>query len=266
VPLLTIAARTLEERPAGLVTDLDGTLAPIVPVPSRAQLEPGAAEALRALAERLAVVAVVTGRAALDARRMLGSAGSDVLVIGNHGLEWLEPGSGAPEPSGGMGAVRSELATLLVRLPTLPGVEVEEKGLSATIHYRQSPDPDQARSRLLAVLREADGGSLAIREGRMSIELRPVGRGDKGTALTSIVERFRLGGLLVAGDDVTDLDMFAAARAAEARGVRTMLIGVSGGHEVPDDVAGSVDHQLPDPAALVQLLAALAEIGPAATP
>src|SRR5439155_15076132 len=82
---LAIARTALAAQPAGLVTDLDGTLAPIVPVPSEAMLLPVASDALRALAGRLAVVAVITGRAALDARRMLGSAGNQALVIGNHG-------------------------------------------------------------------------------------------------------------------------------------------------------------------------------------
>jgi trehalose 6-phosphate phosphatase len=215
---------------------------------------------LHALARRLAVVAVVTGRAALDARRILGGAGSDVLVIGNHGLEWLEPGADSPDFDQGLGELRSALADVLAGIPAFPGVEVEDKGLSATIHYRRAPDPDAARAELLTALHGVASASFEIREGRRSIELRPAGRGDKGIALRSLVERFSLRGLVVAGDDATDLDMFSAARDLEAAGLKTAVLGVSGGREVPAEVVGSVDVLLPDPDAFVRLLARLAAI------
>ena len=255
---LAIAFVALRAEPAGLATDLDGTLAPIVPNPSAARPLSGAVEALQALASQLAVVAVISGRAALDARRILGGAGSDVLVIGNHGLEWLEAGADAPEFDEGLAELRSTLAEVVARIPALPGVEVEDKGLSATIHYRRAPDPAAARVELLTALPGVARASFEIREGRRSIELRPAGRGDKGTAISALIQRFSLRGLVVAGDDATDLDMFAAARDLEAAGLRTAVLGVSGGREVPAEVAGSVDVLLPDPEAFVRLLGRLA--------
>ena len=256
---LAIAREALAAEPAGLVTDLDGTLAPIVPVPSEAMPHPGVSDALRALRARLAVVAVIAGRAALDARRMLGSAGSHALVIGNHGLEWLEPGAQAPEADDALAPLRSVIVDLVARVPALPGVQVEEKGLSATIHYRQAPDPGAARAGLMTALGKVDGAGVEVREGRLSIELRPAGRGDKGSALRALVERFGLRGLVVAGDDATDLDMFAAARELGAGGLNIAVLGVSGGPEVPAEVARSVDVLLPDPESFAWLLGQLAE-------
>ena len=64
---LAAARRAAASAPAGLFTDLDGTLAPIVRDPSRVRLQPGAADALAALAEQLAVVCVVSGRAGIPA-------------------------------------------------------------------------------------------------------------------------------------------------------------------------------------------------------
>ncbi len=254
---MAVAAAALATQPAGLVTDLDGTLAPIVPVPSEARPLPGAGDVLLALASRLAVVAVITGRAALDARRILGSAGNHVLVIGNHGVEWLEPGAKAPEAGTELAPLRSAIAAALARVPSLPGVQLENKGLSATIHYRQAPDREAAHALLLTAMREMDGAGLDIRGGRLSIELRPAGHGDKGTALSALAERFALRGLLVAGDDATDLDMFAAARGLERGGLRVAVLGISGGHEVPAEVAQSVDVLLPDPGSFVRLLGRL---------
>jgi len=257
--VLALAEAALSARPAGLVTDLDGTLAPMVPIPSEARPVQGTAAALRALGSRLAVVAVITGRAAADARRILRDAGRDVLVIGNHGLEWLEPGSDAPEVDEGLRPLRPVLAGLLARVPRVHGLAVEDKGLSATIHYRRARDPEGTRVRLLAELGNPDGTGLEFREGRRSIELRPTGRGDKGTALRAVVQRFGLRGLVVAGDDATDLDMFAAARELQSEGLNSAIFGISGGPEAPPAVGENADVLLPDPAAFVRLLARLAE-------
>ena len=255
---LALAEEAVAASPAGLVTDLDGTLAPIVTVPSEAALVPGAIEALQALRRRLAVVAIVTGRAAHDARRILGSGGDEVLVIGNHGLEWLEPGADAAAVDNALAPVRATIAGLLARIPAAPGVEIEDKGLSATIHYRRAKDPEITRARLLESVLGASGRDIDVREGRRSIELRPVGRGDKGTALRAVVQRFGLRGLVVAGDDATDLDMFGVAQDLRSRGVRSVVLGIAGGHEVPAEIAATVDDLLPDPVAFVRLLTRLA--------
>ena len=37
-------------------------------------------------------------------------------------------------------------------LPHLPGVTIEDKGLSATIHYRNAADPEAARAATVAAL------------------------------------------------------------------------------------------------------------------
>jgi len=204
------------------------------------------------------VVAIVTGRAAHDARRILGSAGDEVLVIGNHGLEWLEPGADAASVDPALTPLRATIADLLGRIPAVPGVEIEDKGLSATIHYRRAPEPKIARARLLESLLGTSGRDIDVREGRRSIELRPAGRGDKGTALRAVVQRFGLRGLVVAGDDATDLDMFAATRELRSEGVISAVLGIAGGREVPAEIAATVDYLLPDPVAFVRLLTSLA--------
>ncbi|HET6381006.1 MAG TPA: trehalose-phosphatase, partial [candidate division Zixibacteria bacterium] len=89
-----VARAALAATPAGLLTDFDGTLSPIVRDPAAARPLPGAVEALEALAGRGVLVGVVSGRAAADVRRLLGT--DRLLVIGNHGLEWLEPGAATP--------------------------------------------------------------------------------------------------------------------------------------------------------------------------
>lgn len=259
---LRLAADALAVPPAGILTDLDGTLAPIARTPDAASPIAGLAASLATLAGRLAVVGIVTGRAAANARALLGPLGRELLVIGNHGLEWLLPGAPRPESSPALDAARRAVAAALAGLGEElgPGVRVEDKGISATVHYRGAPDPDGAGRAILAALEPVAGHGLELRRGRMAVELRPLGLGDKGTAVEAVIARHGLRGLVVAGDDVTDLDMFRVARDARGRGaLRAAVIGVRGGHETPAAVAEAADVMLPSPDAMAQLLATLAE-------
>jgi trehalose 6-phosphate phosphatase len=254
---LALARAALTTAPAGLLSDLDGTLAPIVADPAAARPLPDAVAALTRLTGQLALVGVVTGRAAADARRLLGS--DALLVIGNHGLEWLEPGERdvPPRPDLDWAAEAVEAAVASLRLE--PGVWVERKGYSATVHYREAADPAVAGERLVAALGDVTALRLTLRRGRMSVELRPAGVGDKGTAVERVITRYALRGLVVLGDDVTDLDMFrAAAEARAAERLNATILAVAGAGEVPPSVAAAADAVLPDPAAAADLLSALA--------
>jgi trehalose 6-phosphate phosphatase len=255
---LDLSRRALREEPAGLLTDFDGTLSPIVADPGNARLADGAADALEALVDRLAVVAVVTGRAPLDARRMTGVPG--LLVAGNHGTEWLEAGAETPVTSPDAVRVRHLLAGVLDRVPGIDGVTVEDKGISATVHYRNAADPDGARDALLRALGGMPHG-LELRRGRMSLELRPVGLGDKGAATRAIIERHGLRGVVVMGDDITDLDMFAAVDELRVAGrLRGAIIGVGGADaEVSSEVIAASDVVLASPAEAAALLVALGD-------
>lgn len=254
---LALAGDVLAATPAGLLTDFDGTLSPIVADPATARLAEGATEALAALAARLAVVAVVTGRAPVDARRMTGVPG--LLIAGNHGTEWLEPEAEAPTPSDDALAARERVAAVLARVPAAVGVSVEDKGVSATVHYRSAPDPEASHRTILEAIGDA-GPGVELRPGRMSVEIRPIGLGDKGVATRAIVERFGLRGAVVMGDDVTDLDMFRAVAEARSAGVlRAAIIGVGGAdREVPPEVIAEADAVLDGPEAAARFLAALA--------
>ena len=253
---LALARDALADAPAGLLADFDGTLSPIVSDPALSRLVDGADGALAALAERLAVVAIVTGRAPLDARRMTGVQG--VLIAGNHGTEWLEPGATEPIRPPEASSVRAGLEAVLSRLPELPGVEVEDKGSTASVHFRNAADPSATLPAILDAMGDVEEHGFRIGHGRMIVELRPVGFGDKGTAVHAIIERFGLRGMVVMGDDITDLDMFrAVAQLREAGTVRGAIIGVGADHEVPEPVADAADALLTDPAEAARFLTEL---------
>jgi trehalose 6-phosphate phosphatase len=254
---LALAREALEAEPAGLLTDYDGTLSRIVPDPSAARLVDGAAPALTALARRLAVVAFVTGRAPHDLRRLTGLP--DILVAGNHGTELLDPGSQTVRTGIEREAIERAMARAIARLPKLTGVTVEHKGVSASVHYRNAPDPTSAREAIHIALGDLSGSGLMLRDGRMIVELIPVEAGDKGTATRDIVASFGLRGLVLLGDDMTDLDMFRAGADLRAtEGLRVAIIGVGAGGEAPPEIAATADEVVADADAAAALLASLA--------
>ena len=201
---------------AGLVTDVDGTISPIVERPEQAIVLPGAREALARLANRLALVAVVSGRTVADAHKLVGVDG--LTYVGNHGLEILSERGPELVPEARpwvprIAAVLDDVA----RMHAIPGVLIENKGATASLHYRMTPDPDQARRELLAILaRRAITSGLRIEEGRMVINLLP--------PLT--VREHRLERLVYLGDDITDAHAFRALAVLRQSGVRTLGIGV----------------------------------------
>jgi trehalose 6-phosphate phosphatase len=135
---------------------------------------------------------------------------------------------------------------------------VEDKGLSATLHFRNAPDPEAGIGEAQAALLAAAVPGVELRRGRMSLELRPAGRGDKGTALEELVRRHELRGLVVVGDDVTDLDMFrTAARLRSSGELAAAILAVRGGREVPHEVSAAADATLASPDAVVALLRSL---------
>ena len=69
------AVEVLAQRPSALVTDIDGTLSKIVPNPQDAIVEVTVKENLRRLLPLLDAVAVITGREASVARRLVGVEG-----------------------------------------------------------------------------------------------------------------------------------------------------------------------------------------------
>ena len=200
---------------------------------------------------------IITGRTPLDTRRMAGVP--RILIAGNHGMEWLEPGESEPRTAPGASGVADRLTEVLARLPELPGVVPEHKGVSASVHYRSAPDPEAARSAIVRALGDVDDQGLRINHGRMIVEVRPIGLGDKGSAARTIVERFGLRGVVVLGDDATDLDMFRAVKELRGAGrLRGAIIGVGGAAgEVLPALVEACDVVLADPAEVAVLLTEL---------
>ncbi|MER5433172.1 trehalose-phosphatase [Streptomyces sp. NPDC002588] len=242
--------------------DFDGTLAPIVENPEDARAHPEALPALRALAPKVAAVAVITGRPAEVAVHHGGFAGAEGLehlaVLGHYGAERWDARTGkvtAPPPHPGVATARTELTTLLEGRD--PGIWVEEKGGRAVaVHTRRATEPQAA----LDALREPLTGlaarhGLIVEPGRLVLELRPPGM-DKGAALLEHVRETGARSVLYAGDDLGDLPAFAAVGKLRSDGVPGLLV-CSGSAEV-GELAERADLVVDGPAGVVGLLRELA--------
>ncbi len=205
--------RRLEEtRRVLIATDFDGTLCPIAQSPSEVRLAPAMLEILRHAAgcQRL-TLAVISGRALEDVRRRLPL---DVLFAGNHGLEIA--GGGLSFAHDGARQLRSSLTNacdaLVDVLRRWPSAFVEDKGLSATLHFRRV-DHRHHNSLVFAARRAVSvfGRDLALRVGRLALEIRPKVQWDKGSALQYILEKAGpFEACVCLGDDRTDESMYRA--------------------------------------------------------
>jgi trehalose 6-phosphate phosphatase len=256
----------LKNGRAGLVTDIDGTISPIVARPEEAMVLPEARTALEGLSDRLALVGVVTGRSVEDARRMVGI--DRLTYVGNHGMEVLNNGRAelAAEAKPWVPRLAVLLNNLEQRLdPSIrTGVIVENKGVTASLHYRLTPDPDAARTRLLEILAETP--DFRVEEGRRVINLLPPLNISKGSAVTWIVREHQLDSIVFFGDDVTDVHAFEALDTLrQGNRLSALNIGVVG-PETPESVRQRADARLPSVNAVADLLhAVLVGLGGAET-
>jgi trehalose 6-phosphate phosphatase len=218
---------------AAILTDFDGTLAPIVDDPADARPLDGVPELLDALASSYAVVAVLSGRPVAFLQRFLPPS---VVLSGLYGLEVVRDGRRDDHPSGGAWreVVDHVASTSVARGPA--GMRVEPKGLSLTLHYRGAPSLE-GEVREWAE-HEARRSGLRVRPARMSIELHPPIDADKGTAVLDLASRCRA--VCFLGDDRGDLPAFDALDELALRGIATVKVAVRS-EEAPAELLERAD-------------------------
>lgn len=254
-----LLAPLLGAKRFGLLTDCDGTIAPIAVRPEAARVSPVALAALTSLAQDLPVVGAISGRALLDLRSMVGLP--ELLYIGSHGLTWwYHDQDEVPDEALPYVAMVAEACRELDALSQLPGVRFEDKGVGLAIHYRQTPDPEVAHATIIEGLLASESSKrFEIRQAIMVVELHPPLGVTKGTALRRVVDRFNLDALLFLGDDLTDVDaMTAASLLREERGIQTVSIAVEHAQS-PPLAAAAADYTVQDIAGSETVLEWLAE-------
>lgn len=236
-------SRMLTAERVGLFTDFDGTLTPIFDDPRETVLGPSVRETLSVLSERLEMVAVVSGRRVGYLRRVVGLGG--VTYVGNHGLEVWPAGNESAESRAETGTGLEEDVEIEIAELGVNGLYVEGKGPIVSVHYRNTAEPDLARSLVLAMMRPfAEARELKVKEGKMVVELAPNVEVNKGTAVEELARERGLMSAIVLGDDATDCDAFDAVhRLAETQGFCGAAVAVIDG-ETPADVILKADYWL----------------------
>ncbi|MEP6960764.1 MAG: trehalose-phosphatase [Acidobacteriota bacterium] len=180
--------------------DFDGTLAPIVEHPDQA----GMRDQTRRLLVRLAALypcVILSGRTRAD---LLGKLrGVDVeKVIGSHGAESSGPKNKSARPQ-----VQRWKAAIELELGPVPGLWVEDKGLSLAVHYRQAGSKAEVQRRIHKAVQNLE--RARVFGGKHVVNVVVDGDPDKGTALTAERDRLRCDWVLYVGDDDNDEDAFA---------------------------------------------------------
>ena len=239
---------------AGVLLDIDGTLAPIVRHAADAGVPERTRSLLTAVSRRYGFVACVSGRQAFEARRIV-SIGS-ITYIGNHGAEVLRGGGTATD-------VDSELSTWGRRIGEFVAaqdaqllhrnrIRLEDKGAISAFHWRGAPDESAAEHLVAGIASEAEKAGFVVHWGRKVLEVRPPLEFDKGTGIARLLRDAELDAALYAGDDTTDLDAFRALEGLEL-GVRVAVASA----ESPAELREAADLVVGSPAELLELLRAL---------
>jgi trehalose 6-phosphate phosphatase len=176
-----------------------------------------------------------------------------IAYLGSHGSEILHPGSIAPEMDRELQAwtrrvqnfAREAYSESLRKLR----VRLEDKEAIAALHWRDVPDEEEAERGVREVAEAAEKAGFNAHWGRKVLEIRPPVEVNKGQAVRELIRRYELRAGLFAGDDVTDLDGFAALD-----GLGAVRVGVRS-DEGPPEIVERADLVVDD---MADVLAALA--------
>ena len=238
---------------AGVLTDYDGTLALVVEDRDKAVPLPGARGIISALADRFAVVAVVSGRPVGYLESQLGRI-PKVTLVGLYGLERIENGELRVMNTAAQWEEVVASAATSVAQAAPPGLEIEMKGQTLVLHSRRAPETLQWARQWAA--ERASSSGLVAQSGRSSVELLPPVHLDKGTVVEELTGA--LSAVCFFGDDIGDLPAFRALRRLRSEGKTTIAVGVES-PEQPDELANAVDLLVRGPEQALALLSSLAD-------
>ena len=224
-------------------TDFDGTLAGIETDPDAPEIAPANRKALETLRDHERVrVAVISGRELADLRPRVGLSG--IGYAGNHGLEIHREGETTVHPVAAKRRRDLEAIVAAIR-ERLADTDcfVEDKSVSATVHYRTAPELETRVHETVesAVERVASDG-FELSTGKEIIELTPAVAWDKGEALSLLAAEYEGWRSMYVGDDTTDEAAF------EALGDQGIGIHVGAGEET------AADYRIENPEAVERFL------------
>lgn len=221
-----------------LLLDFDGTLVDIAPTPDAVHVSDELRASLTRLLDKTGgATALVSGRSIATLDRLIGSP--ILPAIGGHGAEMrLRAG-------GDIVGIAPPLPDVMKRRLDEargfdPGIVVEDKGYSFTLHYRNAPRQNEALHRHIAAVRAAfPNEAVEVQLGKAVYEVKRSGL-SKGTAVRELMTRAPFAGRtpVFIGDDETDKTVFALLPALKGVGfsVDVEFEGLAGIFETPAQV------------------------------
>jgi trehalose-phosphatase len=244
------ALPVLRASPAALISDIDGTLSPIVSRPEDATVGDDIRRALETLARLIPLVAILTAREEAVARRMVGVEG--LTYVGNYALEI--PGSRNPHPD--FDALKSAVQPLLRDWPC---IYLEEKGIAFSLHYRNCAEKVVRELLLSAISRVGDARAKVV-EGKQVIEVVPAELPDKGWAFLRLLASNATEGVVYMGDDLSDVPVFRELRRRRELSGRPALGVAIADRETPASVTEYADVVLEGVGAAAEFLLELGRV------
>jgi len=206
-------------EPIALFLDFDGTLVEIAPSPEDVQLDRRVAPALDNLRQQLGgALALVSGRPIAFLDEMLTPHQFD--IAGLHGAQ-IRLGGELRSQSETPDHMREAVRDLVRFANSHVGIIVEDKRLSAALHWRLAPELKDEALELMRAVQTKLGPGVRLQEGKSVAELVPAGA-SKGSAIAWLMATPSYAGRrpVFIGDDITDEDGFEAVNAMGGLSIR----------------------------------------------
>jgi trehalose 6-phosphate phosphatase len=198
-----------------LFLDYDGTLTSIQRTPDLALLPSSTRRILQGLSSLpQMILTVISGRALNEIQKLIGL--DNVNYVGNHGLEIKVKSLEDKIPQDK--EIRKKMVALsqkvLKKIDRFPGILVENKGLTLSIHYRLArEDCIPELKKIVSATIYPFKRSYELREGKKVLEIRPKTKRNKGWAVNKIIRQYdsrkkQRDLYFYFGDDLTDEDAF----------------------------------------------------------
>lgn len=218
-----------------LFLDYDGTLTPIVETPNQAIIPSETKDLLEQLSRKpKCKLAIISGRALKDIKNIVGI--KNIIYAGNHGLEIEGPKIKFAIPvSPDYRAILKKIKkSLNIKISSISGAFIEDKGLSLSLHYRLTDKKDipllkgifsKVVSPYLGRNKSQEPqpnlvswDNIRIKSGKMVLEIGPAVKWDKGKVVLwlsakqkAVLNRKSIIPIYI-GDDRTDEDAFKAIK------------------------------------------------------
>ena len=236
----SVAVAALSDASIALFLDVDGTLLDLAARPDDVVTPAGLVDTLAETERKLAgALALISGRSIDDIDNLF--APLRLRVSGVHGAEIRFDPNGPKAPTAANDLPQSVLVALRRAVQPFPGVFVENKRFSFTVHYRLAPSAEGPVRKIVKQVVDSAPISLTIMDAHCAIEIKGPCF-DKGGAIATFLSTstFRGRKPIFVGDDTTDESGFAlvSARGGVAYSVGRPRPGAIGSFPAPQAVRG----------------------------